>query len=385
MWVIALNGLLTLSAPLMNIAAAWWVIRVSGEELWGAFVDPLIITGFALHILNWGSKEFLLRAFAMRPDAIPVLWKQAFVSRGMLLFMVLPALFLAELGWEETGFLLTWIFAGYFKQSFDAPVAYNRDFGRALLVEVGAAAVLFGGLYFAGPELRLLDLLKYFALSQVLRAILFGIFYGPTYLPGPYPRVQFRYFRVAMPFFLLGFAGMLGTRTDLICVSIWMDDASAGRYQVAINLLIWVQAGAGLLLYPFVKNIYRLPDKSLRRLSNKVFLGGILVSALAAPAIWAATRYFFHIDIGWEFHALSALFILPIYGYTVYIYLLYKHKRQQQVLLANFGGVMLNFALNMALIPEFGLTGALLGTIGSQFFIFFMVRVYARQLRQKTT
>lgn len=382
-FVIALNALLQMATPMMNVVAAWWVIHFASEDLWGAFVDPLIFTGLALHILNWGNKEFLLRAFAMRPDAIPVLWKQALVSRGMLLFIVLPLLLLAELGWEETGYLLTWIFAGFFKQSFDVAVTYARDFGKALLVELGAAAILFGGLYLSGPQLTLLHLMKFFALSQVWRAVIFAAIYGKSYLAGPYPRIQFRFFRVALPFFLLGFAGMLGTRVDLICVSIWMDDASAGRYQVAINLLIWVQAGAGFLLYPFVKNIYRLPDKSLKKLATRVFLGGLGITALAIPAVWAATYYVFGIDLGAEFHLLSAFFILPVYFYTTYIFLLYKHRRQQQVLLANAGGIMINIGLNIVLIPSLGLTGALLGTIGSQLFIMLMVLVYTQQIPQK--
>lgn len=379
---ISLNALLTVTAPLINVLAAWWVIRSHSEALWGAFVDPLIITGIALHILAWGNKEFLLRAFALRPDAIPLLWKQAFLSRGMLLFIALPALFLSDYGWNERGYLLTWILAGFFKQSLDVAVVYAREFGRALLVEVLTGGALFAALYLSGPELDLASLIKYFAFAQVVRAVAYAIFFGKTYLSGPYPQIQFRYFQVAMPFFLLGFAGMLGSRVDLICVSLWMDDAAAGRYQVVVNLLLWTQAGAGFLLYPFVKNIYRLPLESFRKLSRRVLLIGIPISLAAAPAVWGLSYYLFNIDLGWPFHLLSVLFILPIYAYTTHVFFLYKYKRQQQVLLANFGAVLVNAGLNVLLVPRLGLDGALLATAASQVFLMGMIHAYAWQVRR---
>ncbi|HHG83874.1 MAG TPA: hypothetical protein ENJ82_03920, partial [Bacteroidetes bacterium] len=97
---ILLNAGLYLSAPLINVLASWWVIQQGSETIWGEFVYPMIFAGLCLHVLSWGNREFLLRAFAVHSDKSGILWRQNLVSRGALLFIALPAVLLSGMSAE---------------------------------------------------------------------------------------------------------------------------------------------------------------------------------------------------------------------------------------------------------------------------------------------
>ncbi len=380
--IIGLHGLHQILPALMNLAAAWWVIRNSSEDVWGEFVDPLILAGLGLHILSWGNKEFLLRAFALRPDAIPVLWKQALVARGAILFMIIPLIFLSDWSPEQMTWMLTWIFFGYIRHSFDVVVVYEKDFGKAVLIELGAMVIVFGGLYLSRESIGLTELMRYFALAQIFRAMVYSLIYGKNYLAGPFPQMQFRYFSTALPFFLLGFAGMLVSRTDLYFVAYYMDDTAAGRYQIIINLFTYVQAGAGFLISPFARNIYRLPDKTIVRIALKVSLGGVAAIAVGIPIAYFLLLEGFGFSLPWEYFALGAAAILPVYIYSCFILMLFKHHQQKKVVLANVGAILINIAVNMVLTPRFGLLGALTGSVVCHWFILVMVILYANRERE---
>ena len=119
--VIGLNALVHWLPPLFSITASLLVVHFSGEATWGAFVYPLIFAGLTMQVMNWGNKEFLLRAFARHPDRAGDLWRQSLVTRGTLIFMVLPLLLLLDFPREAAAMLLLWILA---VQPYRLPVFY---------------------------------------------------------------------------------------------------------------------------------------------------------------------------------------------------------------------------------------------------------------------
>lgn len=379
-----LNGAVHLLPPIVNLLASFLVIHFGSEAIWGTFVIPMIYAGLALHILSWGNREFLLRAFARYPKESGIMFRQNLVTRGSLLFIALPAVLLAGLPMEATSFLLLWIFAGFFRQSFDVVIVYRKDFGLALFFELLAAALLIGGLLLYRAALTPLLILKLFALAQVVKCLGVGIWYGPGWLPGTYPRIQFRYFYVALPFFLLGFAGMLLSRTDLYCVAWFMDEAAVGRYQVLVNMFVYLQATAAFALLPFAKNLYRLPDRSIWKLSRRMVPLGLLVGAVGLPLVALVVGQVFGLDFDWTYYAVALAFLLPVFAYSPIIYLLYKHNQQQKVLLANAGGILLNFGLNLVLIPRMELLGALVATTAAQILTMALLLTYARQISRES-
>jgi hypothetical protein len=65
--LVAASGANSLLLPLLNPLVAFLVVRLASAELWGAFVEPLVIAQFAAHVIGWGNRDYLLRAFSRDP------------------------------------------------------------------------------------------------------------------------------------------------------------------------------------------------------------------------------------------------------------------------------------------------------------------------------
>jgi O-antigen/teichoic acid export membrane protein len=362
-----LNGGLSLMAPLINALSAWWVIRQSSEEVWGSFVAPMVVAGLSLHVLSWGNREFLLREFARHPERIGSLWRQNFATRGSLLLVALPMIFLLGFAPEAVPWLMLWVCAGFVRQSFEVVVVARKDFSYALVVEMLAAGLLLGGLIWGTETLEGTAILRWYALAWAARSVGMLFRYGGEFLPGDYGGIEFAYFGRALPFFLLGFAGLLLSRIDLYCVTLFVeDDAQVGRYQLLMSFFLYLQATAGFILLPYVRNIYRLPDRSIRRLSRRLGLLGIPITVAGVAAVAALLYYAYGVSFPLDFYLIGALFVAPIFFFSPLIYLLFKHERQQAVVMANAVGIVVNLGLNLLLIPYFGVLGALIATTCGQ-------------------
>lgn len=356
-----------LFSALTNAGAAWYVIRESSQEIWGGFVEALIIAGLSLHILSWGSQEYLLRAFARHPDQAGMIWRQNLVTRGALLFIALPAVLLAGFSAEAAAWLLLWIFAGFMRKSFQPVITFRREFGFEILLEGCAAVLLFAGLILQADEMSPTMILRWFAITWTFRALGVALKFGRELFPGEYPRIQFRYFQLALPFFLLGFVGMLMSRVDMYCVALFVEGkAPLAKYQLLMSFLLYLQATAGFILLPNAKNYYRLPDKSIFKLGRRVFLLGIPITLAGLTAIWFTLKWAYNIELEWMFFAVAVAFVLPIFYLSPLVYLLFKRDQQRYVVIANGAGILLNVGLNIALIPLLGLLGALVATTTAQ-------------------
>lgn len=360
---ILLNAGLSLMAPLVNALAAWWVIRAGSEAVWGSFVGPMVIAGLALHLLNYGNREYLLRAFARHPEKMEPTWRKNLITRAALLLIVLPVA-IGTVGGGSGGLWLgLWVLAGFLRQAFESVIVYRKDFGFALAVELLAAGVLFGGLIGGSESLSGEAVLQWYALAWALRAGAVLLCYGGIFLSGKYPRADFGYFAAALPFFLLGFAGLLLSRTDLYCVTLFVEDrAQVGRYQLLMSFFLYLQAVAGFILLPYVRNLYRLPDASIHKLSWRMAGLGIPVVLVGLLGIALLLHFAYQIEFPPVFFLLGIAFVGPVFYYSPLIYLLFKHEQQRTVVLANAAGIVLNLGLNLALIPSLGILGALIAT-----------------------
>jgi O-antigen/teichoic acid export membrane protein len=182
-------------------------------------------------------------------------------------------------------------------------------------------------------------------------------------------RIEPSYFGVALPFFLLGFSGMLQSRIDLYSVSLYLPAEAVGHYQLFINLMIYLQAVANFILTPFVKGLYRLDHDAIHRISLRLLAIGIVLVPVALLGVNWLLPSLYAIELTPSYLLLGGLFALPVYFYLPTIYALYKADRQQSVLWVNLSGAALNLLLNLLFIPRMGALGALLATTLVQWFM----------------
>jgi hypothetical protein len=366
-WSAALNLLPTFT----NLVAAWLVLHFADDALWGSFVAFQLGIGLVLHVLAWGNKDYLSRIFAMRATTDPEVWKQVLISRGALLFIALPVLLLIYPS-QTSALLLLWLMAGFIRQSFDAVITFTRAFAFGALTEFAGSIFLIVGIVILRKDLTLNTIVVLYALAQVIRLVPFLLRYGRTYLLGTFPSLQFRYFHVALPFFLLGFAGLLVARMELYCLLAndgpggAVTETEVGHYQIWTNLLIYLQSVAAFIVQPVTKFLYRLPVRSVWKFTWRMVGWGTGVVILGLPVIWVLLKYWYRFDIPLVLYPLAFIYVVPVFYTAPLVLHLFKHHAQKQVMLANGAAILLNLGTSILLIPRIGVPGAMIASVLSQ-------------------
>lgn len=373
-WLIVANSFNSLVVPIFSVLISLLVVRTVSVELWGSFVGLLIIVQFAAHILGWGNKEYLLRAFSREPQHIAELWQSSLITRLILFGGVLVVLIWVNLPPTQLLGMTLWTLLLVLQQAYDAVIVYRRDFLFSISVEVIGVGVLLVFIWQRGSNLNLDDLLswhvlvtagKTLALTWRSRWLLWMQWLG---------RVQWSYFVKASSFFLLGLSGMLGSRIDLYSVNALLSAGELAQYQVFIGLMLYLQALAAFIITPFIKTIYQLDFSAIVKLSWRFLLLSLLLVPSGVFIVAVVLSQVYRIDLPFAMYGWGVIFVIPMYYSLPIIYGLYKAERQRTVLLVNLLGIPGNLGFNLILIPRFGILGALMATtlisLGSATFYF---------------
>lgn len=361
------NSLNNLAIPLFSLLVSWLVIRRESVERWGELVAVMIVTQLAAHVMHWGHKEYLLRAFSLNPTKIVSSWHTALSTRLLLFIPYLPVLFLFNWSGGRIAAAFLWTLFLVLSQSVEVLVVYRRAFGVALLVEVGHYLLLLGGIALWPGTLTVDRLIGLFTLVAAAKTAGLWWFFRKVTLKG-WSRPQFPYFAHAFTFFLIGFSGTLNSRIDLYSVSYFLTPGEVGQYQILINLLLYVQALSNFILLPFAKGLYRLDLAVILKVALRLLSVGLLVTPPALFVIHLLLRILYNISLPWIYWLVGGAYVLPIYFYAPVVYALFKANRQKVVIQASLFGALLNVLLNLWLIPNLGILGALLATTLSQWF-----------------
>jgi O-antigen/teichoic acid export membrane protein len=209
-----------------------------------------------------------------------------------------------------------------------------------------------------GAALTLETLLLVYAAANLLKAGLLWRRFRAEARPARWVGPSLRWLRAAFPFFLLGFSGLLQSRVDLYFVSAYLPPGEIGRYQVFINFMIYLQSGAGLILVPFLKALYRLTYSRLVSLSLRMLALGGLVAGIALPLLAVGLRQVYGLRYAPGFFLAGLFIVLPLYFYAPIIYALFKADRPLTVVAANLVGVGVNVGLMSWWLPAHGALGA---------------------------
>jgi O-antigen/teichoic acid export membrane protein len=362
---VVLNALNSLAVPLAGPLVSFLVIRLASLDLWGEFVRALIVAQLAAHLAGWGNKDFLLREFSRHPGRLAEAWQRNLVTR-LALLAALPVLLALGQPLGRALWLTLCSLGLLLDQAYDVVVLYRRAFGFALVVEAAGVALLAAPVIWLRGSLTADGLLAAFALSNLGKALLLAWRFRPLVTPGWVGAADLGQLRAALPFFLLGFSGLLQSRADLYTVSALLDERALGQYQVFSNLMLYGQALAGFILLPFAKSLYRLSSKASRRVALWLGLAGLAVLALFLPAAHTALTRVYGLNLPPVMLALGALMIWPIFFYLPIIYALFKAERPGLVIAINLLGVAVSVAVNLALLRRFGLAGAAAGAAAAQ-------------------
>jgi len=380
--LIAANSVHSLLLPVLNIFISLLVIRFASNKLWGEFVYVLIPVNLATHILQWGSKDYLLREFSLNPGSVTALWQKGLLSRAPLLLLFIPVVFFLNLQLEIKLLLILWVFFAFVFQSFDVVIIFKQRFKTALFLDVIATSILIICIIILKNSLSrnllillftLQFLLKMISLGLVFRKDLFGKFSG---------RIEPAFIMAALPFFMVGFSGMLASRMDLYCVAYFLSETEVGQYQVFINLLLYLQGIAAFILTPFIKYVYRFPAKTIKKTLYLMSAIGIVINIPAIAAVYFVISYYYRFVFSPEMFFIAYLFIIPVYFSIVKVQVLFKNHRQKVVVFFCFLYAAINLLLNIFLIPLWGIKGALISSAIVQWLLLISYSVSVKRLEK---
>lgn len=192
--------------------------------------------------------------------------------------------------------------------------------------------------------------------------------------------------RNSIPFALASVCMVILTNIDMVMLKTIKGDVSAGYYGVTrtlVSAMLFIPANFLTVLYPVFSRLFQSSSDALARYYEHSFrllavmalpiaAGGVIVSekilvlfyghgyAPAAPALRIMSL------------ALAIQFVTA--SVTV---IMLAGNRQRSVTWVSFLAMLLNFILNMAMIPRYGINGASVSTLISYAFIFVMLYILA--------
>jgi len=262
-----------------------------------------------------------------------------------------------------------WLLGAFLLQSFDAPVVAATRYGLAMAADVAGALATAALVLDRGRDLGPAALGLAWAAGARVRAAVLAAAFAPRLLRPTGARPDPSYPRRALPFALVGLAGMAASRADLWLVTALLPAAALATYQVLQNLLLALQATGAWLLQPSVRALYRAGDATVRRVERGLLGLGAVVVAAGVPAAHLAVVTVYGLPLPWWLLPLEALVVLPVFAYSPWVYRLYRDGREKRVATVGAVAAALNLALTAALVGPCGLAGALVGAAGAQWVV----------------
>lgn len=369
-----MNAFRQMLVPLGNMLIALLVVRLVAPELWGAFVKVKVWIALGAQVAMWGSKEFLLRKFSQTPSAIARLWPSNLISRiPALLIGALPVLLLVDAPLALPA--LAWMVVLMILQSFEVLVIYTRKFLPTIIVELVAILATVTVLLLWNTAISLTDLLYVFLAVHALKLVGYGWLFQSTLFGKRTWFFDIKQLLGATFFFGLTLTGMLQSRSDLYIVTLLLPDDTTAFYHVWISLMFYIQGVAYYILLPYVKNIYRVPLATLKKIRwNVAKLGLLLVPAgLLVAGLIATFGFGFQLSPG--LMAVSALIVIPEFLHLPLVYSCFRCQGEKHMLVINVAAFIVNAGLSWWLIMRYGFLGALIASAAAQWLIYLALQI----------
>ncbi|HMQ61801.1 MAG TPA: hypothetical protein PKE06_14100, partial [Flavilitoribacter sp.] len=313
------------ATPVTRIFLSLAVIRLYSNECWGAYVQYYLVITLCMVAVNWGSRDFLLRAFSREPQAIQKTLSGSMAGKTAIALAVVLVLWLTPVPFNKA-LIALWIGGQLSWQFFESLNTYRRLFLQASLAELGLTGMMIAVIL--SLPMTITGLLALFIVSEWAKGLVFAIF-NRKYLAVKW--ISFRsglaFLKDAAPFLLVVLTGAAAARGDLYMLALKMDEGHLAQYQVLSN---FIQSGhllASAILLPFIKNLYRLPKDSVYRLERRFLQAGLLMTPLLVLFIYGVV----HFGYGFRFYAtdylLSAGLILTYFLYFIRMQMAYRQNR----------------------------------------------------------
>lgn len=352
------------------------VIRLLAPDWWGQITVLQLYMYLATQFCAWGNKDFLIKKFSENPSAVPLLWMESFGNRFFLLLPAMIGSFFVAPDKHSLVYLCIWLLLRFFSQAFEAPVVFGRKFIVIIFTEIIGIIVVVSGLIIYHHQASYNDVLLIITMGYIVRTFL-QILYFRNYFSFSFSFLpDFKKLGILLPFMMLGFAGVMQQKSDMICVVWFCNTYEVAQYQVFSSFLILMQSVPALIAGPYIKNLYRISSSSYSKIQLQFAAIGLLVTSLISFLTYIAMREIYHFNLPVSFYLLGFLYGLLTYFYLLEIYLLFKENRQSKVMWISVLSIAVNFILCFIFIPVWNIEGAVVANVFSQVVLFVGYKYY---------
>lgn len=365
---ISSNAIRQVLVSVFGMIIPFMVIHYSSKEIWGEFVSILLYSLFAIQIINWGNKEYLLRKFSETPNKIKVDFSTVFVSRFplVILFSIIGFFFFKI---EFSIYISIGILGRYLIHSYDVFIVFEKKFKASVVIETGSF-IVFGFAFYAFKSVfDLKSLVILYSLYQLLKGICYLVLFK-NQLFFKTAKIDFNYYKVSFWFFLLSILGFLASKIDVYIIERFGNKIVTSDYQIINSLLVFIMSIAIFIYAPFTKNIYRNNELVMVKTKKTVAVFGLLIVPSCLIIVYIILRYFLKLEFPFWFYFIAFLYVYPSYIYGLEIVDLFKQHKERKVVLFLFIGVIINAVLTYSfIISGYGFFGILLGSAIAQLLI----------------
>jgi ubiquinone/menaquinone biosynthesis C-methylase UbiE len=364
--LVLVNLLKQVLGQILTLMLSFFIFKFYSKELWGEFAAYFLYINIITIVIGWGNKEYLIREFSKAPGKISGNFYLIFNSRLILLAAAIIAVlfvFPTDCFW----FFALWIISVYISQSLEVFWIYKRNYIQSILIEILSFSLLIFLLYYNKIDSD--SLVGYYAYYQLARTVLYVVMYHSE-LKKMHFQIDKKYFVATFSFFLLALVGFLQSRMDFVIVTFFEADQNIAVYQIITAFFILIHALGTFLIFPYMKNIYRLQKSSVAVFQRFVSFISPLVVCFCLAVFFLITHFVYNLSLDYQYYLLGFFITFPPYLYTVKILILYKENKQAVVLKIGIIGIIINSVLSILLLYlGYGLKGALLASAVSHLFV----------------
>lgn len=356
-----------------NLLLSLLIIRLYPAEWWGKIVEMQIIYYLAINFTAWGNKEYLLREFSNNSAKIKSIWSGSFNLR--FVYVLLPVCIgLIIYDHSVSGiYLLAWIVLRHIQQSFEVIATFEKKFNPIVFSEIASLVFIVATLIFF-KELSFETILLFITISYLIRTLIVMIIFGKYFSFSS--EIKFATLAASFTFMLLVFTNIGQSKTDMMVLNMLMDKTDLAKYGVITIFILLSRNITSFIVYPFVKNIYRLNKASMKLLSIEFLKYGFLITLAGVLFQFIMLHYFYHFQFPLTLYILTFICVLPSFWYTPIVFFLFKENKQSKVIFVNIFGILINVFASFIFIKPYGITGGLIAMAISQLFMLAMVYRY---------
>jgi O-antigen/teichoic acid export membrane protein len=384
-----------------NFFVGIWLARYLGPDLYGQWNYAIALVGMFSILSTLGLDNVIVRDLVKKQDKKDEILGSTFAMKAVGSTLALILAILSSIFLSNTHFITLLVFIvglGYLFQSFDAINSWFIFKVESKYMVIARACAF---LITTGIKILLIILhgpLIYFVITSIAELLLSGIGYIVAYkIDGESIfrwKSKWKVIKSTVidcaPIIIAGAFGAIYLKFDRVLVNKLIDSAALGNYAVGTTLTdSWgfIATAITTSVYPAIIYSKNVSEKFYLNRLQKLYNSMVLLSVAIALPISIFSKQIIHLLYGSQYD--KAPIVLSIYVWnSVFIFLdgatskwFYTENLQKYILYKTIIGAACSVALNLILIPHFGIAGAAVASLISSFMVLYALNYFFKEIR----